>query len=150
MTQFVRSKLNLGFTLVELVAVILILGVMATVGASKFFNQSTFQETQYHQEILSALRFAQKIAIASQIDVTVCLTTNSYTLYYSAGSCSGTILKRPSGQGNYTDSGTSAISSALNYTFDAQGTATSTGAYTFTIGGRNITVEQVTGYVHEV
>ncbi|MCK5647958.1 MAG: GspH/FimT family pseudopilin [Gammaproteobacteria bacterium] len=140
---------NRGFTLLELIIVIVILGILSVVGAAKFFNQSSFESTQYHQQILSAFRYAQKIAVASQDDVTICLTSNSYTLYYSSGACSGTILKHPSGQGNYTASGTSAISPAANYTYNSQGAASSTGAYSFSVGGHNISIVAATGYVHE-
>jgi len=147
---------NCGFTLVELVTVMVILGIMSVVGGAKFFNNETFKETQYHQEILSAFRFAQKIAIASQNKVTICLGSNSYELYYSSGACSGTKVKHPAGSGKdssgnnslfYEHHDTSDISSTSDYTFSAAGNASATG--NFTIGGHNITIEPVTGYVHE-
>lgn len=140
---------NNGFSLVELITIIIILGVMATVGASKFFGQSTFKDSQYHQEILSAFRFAQKIAIASQNNITICLNSDSYDLYYSSANCSGTRVQHPSGQGDYRASNISTINPVQNYTYNASGRASSTGAYSFTVGGYNINVEQVTGYVHE-
>ncbi|MCU7939752.1 MAG: type II secretion system GspH family protein [gamma proteobacterium symbiont of Bathyaustriella thionipta] len=136
-----------GFTLVELITVIVILGILATVGASKFFNQSSFTDTQYHQEILSAFRYAQKIAIASQNDVTICLSANAYDLYYSSAACAGTRIKHPAGQGDYSDTISATITPTVNYTYNASGEASPNGS--FTVGGRNITVEAVTGYVHE-
>lgn len=146
--EFIRH--NQGFTLVELITVILILGVMATVGASKFFNNSIFTDSQYHQEVLSAFRFAQKIAIASQCDVVINLGTNSYSLTYSGISdgvnCTGNV-KHPANQSNYSASNISTITPALTYTYNSSGIASPTDP--FTVGGRNITVEQVTGYVHE-
>ncbi len=140
---------NRGFTLVELVTVIVILGVLAAVGSAKFFNNASFKDTQYHQEVLSAFRFAQKIAIASQNDVTICLTANSYDLFYSSMSCSGSRVKHPSGQKDYLDTGISTISPVQNFTYNASGEAVSTGAYSFSVGSYNVVVEQVTGYVHE-
>jgi MSHA pilin protein MshC len=143
---------NQGFTLVELVTVIVIVGIMATVGAAKFFNQSSFQDTQYHQEIISAFRYAQKIAIASQCNVDIVLTSNSYTLDYAASSsCADQVLKNPASQAAYSDTGTVDIAPTPNFTYDAQGIASSTGAFTFTVGesARVVTIEPVTGYVHD-
>ena len=140
---------NQGFTLIELVTVIVILGILAAVGSAKFFNNATFRDTQYHQQVLSAFRFAQKIAIASQNDVTICLTADSYELYYSSLTCSGTPVKHPVGQVNYQDSDISEITPVQNFTYKASGEAISTGAYSFSVGGYNVVVEQVTGYVHE-
>ena len=138
---------NNGFTLVELITVMVLLGVLAVVGSAKFFGQSSFSDTRYHQEVLSAFRYAQKIAIASQCDVVITLGANSYALTYSgSASCTGNV-KHPSGQGNYSDSGTSDISPVSTYTFDASGGGSPSGS--FTVGGRTITVEAVTGYVHD-
>lgn len=141
---------NQGFTLVELVTVLIILGIMSVIASAKFFNNSTFEDARYHQEILSAFRFAQKIAIASQDKVTICLSNTSYTLYYSSASCSGSRVQHPSGQGDYTDTDISAITPVANYTINADASiSSSTGNYSFSVGGHNISIEQITGYVHE-
>jgi MSHA pilin protein MshC len=136
-----------GFTLVELITVIIIIGVIALVTTSKFFNFSTFEDSASHQEVLSAFRFAQKIAIASQNEVTVCLSDNGYDIYYSSGACGGSRVKRPDGQGDFKKTGLASIAPAGNYTYQADGIATPAGS--FTVGGRTITIEPVTGYVHD-
>ena len=146
--QLESFRHNHGFTLVELITVMVILGVLAVIGSAKFFNNSTFKDTQYHQEILSAFRFAQKIAIASQCDVSITMTADSYSLTYS-GTCSGNDVKHPSGKGSYADTDISEINPVLTFIYNSQGAVTSTGVYSFTVGGHNITVEQVTGYAHE-
>ncbi|WP_198263215.1 pilus assembly FimT family protein [sulfur-oxidizing endosymbiont of Gigantopelta aegis] len=63
---------NQGFTLVELVTVIIIVGIMASVGAAKFFSQSSFQDSQYHQEIISAFRYAQKLPLPASVMLILC------------------------------------------------------------------------------
>lgn len=147
--QYKYYRHNQGFTLVELITVIVILGILTTVGASKFFKQSSFEDTQYHQEVLSAFRFAQKIAIASQcnVDVKLKLDDYRYLLSYS-GDCSGNgNVKHPAGQGDFRDTDDSAFAATLTYTATSTGEVTPTG--TILAGGHNITIEPVTGYVHD-
>ena len=139
-----------GFTLVELITVIVILGILVTVGSSKFFSNSPFEETRDHQEVLSALRFAQKIAIASQCPVTVSLTANSFSLNYS-DSCSGAV-KRPDYQSNYIqpDDFSSVIaSSSPSFIYDSSGDITPSSGGTVNVGSRAIVLEAVTGFVHD-
>ena len=137
-----------GFTIVEIIVVMVILSIVAILGSSKFFSKSSYDNTRYHQEVLSAFRYAQKIAIASQDPVTLCLTSNSYVLYY-ASNCSGSKVKRPSDQGNYEDTLGVSISPVANITFNASGEASSTGATSFIMGGFNIVIEPETGFIHD-
>lgn len=64
----------LGFTLVELIMVVVILGVLAVFAAPKIFDKSTFTGRGLHDKTLALLRFAQKAAIAQRR--TVCVTVN--------------------------------------------------------------------------
>lgn len=58
-----------GFTLVELVVTLIIVGVLAAFVAPRFFGTHGFEERGFHDETLSALRFAQKAAIAQRRQV---------------------------------------------------------------------------------
>ncbi len=147
--QLGSFRQNYGFTLVELVTVIMILGILAVVGSSKFFNHSTFKDAQYHQDILSAFRFAQKIAIASQCDVRITVTANSYALTYS-GACSGNV-KHPADQGNFSESGISTLitTTASSFTYNAGGNISPVTGGTVNVGAFSINIESVTGFAHD-
>lgn len=138
-----------GFTLIELVTVILILGILAVVGTSKFFSNTAFEDARYHQELISAFRFAQKIAIASQCPVTISLTADSFVLNYS-GSCSG-VVQRPHNQNNYNENNISSTitSTSPTYTYDASGDITPAVGGTVSVGSQVIILESVTGFVHD-
>lgn len=61
-----------GFTLVELIMVLVLLGILAVFIAPKFSDPSTFTARGFHDETIAILRYAQKTAIAERR--TVCVT----------------------------------------------------------------------------
>ena len=152
------SKRCRGFTMMELIIVILMLGALAIFAIPKLADQGELNEYVFVQEMISAVRFAQKTAIATGCDVNVALTLGgSYSLNYRTGGTAttcgtGTLtdaVPDPLGSGNYTGSVPTGVtvSNALNVTFDALGQPSAGDTTTF--GGRTLTVEAVTGYVHE-
>jgi MSHA pilin protein MshC len=54
-----------GFTMVELIVVIVIAGILAIVVGPRFFDRQVFDERLFFEESLSAARYAQKLAVAS-------------------------------------------------------------------------------------
>lgn len=69
-----------GFTVVELVLVIVILAILAAVAAPRFFDNRTFSERAWLDEVSASLRFAQKVAVASGCRVRVSLGSGDYAL----------------------------------------------------------------------
>jgi MSHA pilin protein MshC len=89
-----RASNNRGFTIVELVVVIIILGIISAVAAPRFFDLQDYKEIAFKDELVSALRFAQKRAVASGEVVEVVIQSNGYSVHYAA---SGNTVKHPAG-----------------------------------------------------
>jgi MSHA pilin protein MshC len=67
-----------GFTLVELVTVIAIIGILTAVAVPRFFSQQPFADRGYADELAATLRNAQKIAVGSGCWVSVTVTPTAY------------------------------------------------------------------------
>ncbi len=69
-----------GFTLIELVLTLVILGIVAAVSIPKFFNASTFEERFFHDDLLSAARYAQRLAVGSGCAVRMSVSGTGFSL----------------------------------------------------------------------
>jgi MSHA pilin protein MshC len=150
-----------GFTLVELVMVIVLLGILAVYAVPRILNSGDFYARGFHDQSMAYLRYAQKTAIAQRRTVCVTLSSNAISLRIAntAGSntCSSA-LAGPAGEAGLSARSGVAFSGTPNsFNFDALGQPVNntTGAVgatqTLQVANvsRSITIETVTGYVHE-
>jgi MSHA pilin protein MshC len=151
-----------GFTLVELVMVIVIAGVLAIFAAPRVLSSNDFHARGFSDETQALLRFAQKTAVAQRRTVCVAFAAGSVTLSIASAAATFTCdssLAGPRGESPARASARSGVTySALptDFNFDGLGqplTSTGLAQATQTIRVSNassvITVETVTGYVHE-
>jgi MSHA pilin protein MshC len=150
----VRSGRCRGFTIVEMVVTIAILGLLAMVLGPRFSGRDAFASRGFHDEAQSVVRYAQKTAIAWRRPVFVCVTATVVSAGNVAG-C-GTLLTHPATGAALTATAPSGVTlTPASFSFDGGGrpnpNARVTIAFTSGIAGdpvRQIVVEAETGYVH--
>jgi MSHA pilin protein MshC len=145
-----------GYTLIELVVVIVILAVIAGIAGPRFFDTKVFSERGYADEVASAMRYAQKIAVASGCSVRLSITTSGYSAMQQASNglrCTSTsaswttVVKRPDGDALAgTPPSDANISGAATLIFDTKG-AVSSGATNLTIGAYTLVIDASSGMV---
>ncbi len=142
-----KRTTSAGFTLVELVIVIVLLGIVSAVALPRFFQVDDFRTRGFYDEVAGSVRYAQKLAVASGCEVQVSITGGSYALQQHSIDCTsgsfGTIVNHPVASGSI--SGITFSSSPTSFIFDAMGRCSS--SVTVTVGSESFSVVAETGYV---
>ena len=157
-----RFRRQQGFTLIELVTVVVLVSALSVFVAPRMFNTSVFNARGLQDETLALFRYAQKTAIAQRRVVCVAFTIDSASLRISAlpaHSTCDTPLRGPAGEvpGVVSGKGGASYSAIpLNFNFNGLGQPVNDAgaplaSQVLQVSSMDsvITVEASTGYVHE-
>ncbi|MEI7428861.1 MAG: GspH/FimT family pseudopilin [Betaproteobacteria bacterium] len=138
-----------GFTLIELITVMVLIGIMAVVAVPRFFDRSVFDSRGLLDETKSLLRYAQKAAVAQRRTVCVALGGSGVTLTIASAAnvnTCDTALALPS----VPVGGVGLVPSVASFQFRSLGNTDQGSNVTISVTGAtgNITVDRVTGYVY--
>jgi MSHA pilin protein MshC len=164
-TTLVARKRARGFSLTELVVVIIIAGILAAATIARYSNVS-LDTRGFTDQTLAMLRYAQKTAISQRRTVCVSIAANAVSLSYlvppaANTTCPGTSIVQPGGSSAFSVATPSGVSVTLGgttspFSFSPLGQPSGstgvpmTAAVTVTVTGdvvNTITIEQETGYV---
>lgn len=142
-----------GFALIELVAVIIVLGIISVVLIGRFPDSNAFETRGFADQTLASLQYARKLAVATGRAVCVTAVSGGSALMMTMASSRGNSIAcsvavtHPSIKWR-TYSGVS-YAAPLDAKFFGDGTASGT-AMSFSVAGTQTyaMVVETTGYVH--
>lgn len=155
-----RRAHQTGFTLVELVMTIVILGILSATALPKFFDLSAYQQRTFFDDTLAAVRYAQKLAVATGCNVQVAIAGNQFELKRPGATdrsqCASTnssdftqsVVRPGTGEASYQGSQSSVTITAASIFFTAKGDA-SADQDIITVGGNQLTIVKDTGFVYD-
>ncbi len=144
-----------GFTLVELVAVVMLVGILSAFALVKMLDRSLIDARGFADQVASTLRYAQKAAVAQRrlVYVSIDVGTRRVRACLDALPACAQPLAAPAG-GALDVSAASSVtlaSSTAQFSFDGLGRPSLAAALTLTASGGGstftVTVEPDTGHV---
>ena len=100
--------------MVELITVMVVIGILGAIGASRFFDNNTFAGRAYSDQAKSIIRYAQKLAIAQNRQVFVVATPARLAVCFTFNCNNAAALAFAPGSGNSGSTATRAACTLSN------------------------------------
>lgn len=142
-----------GFTMVELIVVMVVMGILAAVAAPRLVDRSALQDRGFRDQLQGVLRDARRIAVTQQRDVCVQLVAGSpqqAAVRYGAA-CNGVPVAEPGNTQPYVVPLPSGLvwGGVTQVIFNAQGQPVPNADQNLNVGVGVIRVVRETGYVYQ-
>lgn len=141
-----RLQKTSGFTLVELIVILVLLGIVSAVALPRFFGLTDYQVRAAYDEVSAAVRYAQKLAVASGCDVQVQIYNDGYALQQHQTGCSSgnfvDISDHPVTRNTFSDV---TFTPTTSFIFDKMGRSST--SLTIHVGDKSLNIVAETGYV---
>lgn len=86
-----------GVTMVELIAVLIIIGVLGAIAATRFFDRTGFDADAFTDQTRAMLRYGQKLAVAQNRPVYASISTTRIALCFDSDCKATSGVTAPSG-----------------------------------------------------
>jgi MSHA pilin protein MshC len=143
-----------GFTLVELVTVIVLVALLTAVAGPRFFDNQPFRERGYVDELASSLRYSQRVAIASGCNVRLRITVAGYSAFQRTAQASCTTASgwtrpvlRSDGIAIAGAAPAGVAATPATFQFTNTGRLTVNNPPAITVGAFTLTVDPISGLV---
>lgn len=132
--------------------VIVLLGILSFYAIPRFVGIADFRSAGFYQEVVSATRYAHRLAVGRGDNVRIKFTDSDYTLYYHNGGYEELPETHPVHEKEYPNSVDVKYPDGdfpVNATFTGLGNCKDCdGDLTITVGGKEMTIFEQTGYVN--
>lgn len=140
-----------GYTLVELIVVMLVITVLAAVAMPRLTDRTALEERGFRDQLRAMLDHSRKLAMAQQRDVCVLVgATQVRAVYTVGGACAaGTPVAEPSGTNPFVIAVPTGIvmGGSLALRFNARGQPVPNANQNLTLGTLALSISRETGIV---
>jgi MSHA pilin protein MshC len=151
-----QRQCEAGFTLVELVIVMVLMGVLTALGMSRFADREPFAAQAVGDQLVSGLRVTQALAVAQRRTVYVAIASTPPALSVCLDAACTQPLPTPGGDALWLSDTTGLhLNTAASFSYGGDGVPSLAGSLRLQVlgdsGGSSspvITVEAGSGYVH--
>ena len=156
-----RVTAEAGFTLVELIATLTIIAILAVFAIPRLLDRSSFDSRGFYDQAQAVVRFAQKIAIAQRQSapkgpIHVVITATEISVCYDVA-CASPVADPATGAAlTVTAPAGVVLAPATSFTFSGSGAPSIGSQLAITVASSGVGdvnrifyVEPTTGYVHE-